>query len=186
MEKAFLSQGFVTDVVPGFVMSFLMGQMKLMALPIQMALGDSYDESTLKEELVVIAEPEPADWAAIHPTIKCTKKLATDLFLLEVPTFKAMTVVLSSLATTVSSSITICTISYNAEVQVRVTVPLKDADKLEIINERQGCELMFKYAFPSDPKTLLASVGVETPFLLDFIRFCKKSGIEVVQVYDFF
>ena len=138
----------------------------------------------MKEELVVIAKPEPSDWSGIHPAIKNIKKLTNNLFLLEVPTFKAMTDVLRALS--VTTGITLCTISNNAEVQARISVPAGCSGKLEAVSCEPGCEVMFTYEFPSEPQTMLASVGVETPHLLHFIRFCKKSGIKVEQIYDFF
>ncbi len=41
--RAFASTAFVTDIVPGVVMSFLVGQMQLLAYPLLWALGDSYE-----------------------------------------------------------------------------------------------------------------------------------------------
>ena len=56
LVKAGLSKAFMTDFVPGVVMALLFGQMILLALPIRLALGDSYSPAkaaTQVERLLV-------------------------------------------------------------------------------------------------------------------------------------
>lgn len=187
IEKAFLSMAFATDLIPGFVMSLLMGQLALLALPLRMVGGDTYDETKLVEEFVVVVPSnfsDSTDWKQLHPLIKSANKIGPKLFSVKVPTFKAMTVVLKAMAT--HKGLTLVTISNNLEVQSRVSVPQKQEHKLPKLNKIPGCKVMFDYTFPPEPELKLASVCVEVPSLLEFIRVCARSNIDVTQVYDFF
>lgn len=164
-------------------MAVLIGQMALLALPCRVALGENYDQTQLKEELVIAAKTVP-DWKRVHPAISDVRALDSNLFALNVPTFKLMTGVLDALSQ--CSDLILVSISCNTEVQVRVSVPTASALDLDQIRSQQGCELMFKYAYPSDPGTTIATVGVRTPDLLAFFQFCRTAGITLHQVYDFF
>ena len=176
-------------------MTVIMGQMALLAQPLKLALGDSYDENKLNEELIVVA-PGIRSWVELKiicPTATASKKLGQDLYSLQVPTFKGLTVALKELST--HPEITLSTISNNVEVQVRVMIVVEDdsiesKDRLDRllreIDVLQGCHLKFKYNYPFNPNEVMASVEVSTPHLLEFIRFCDASKINVAQIYDFF
>ena len=54
--KAFSSNAFITDLVPGIVMALMLGQVALLAAPVRSWIGNEYDEATLVEEVVVAVD----------------------------------------------------------------------------------------------------------------------------------
>lgn len=139
-------------------------------------------------------EREP-DWARIDPRISQVESLLPSgggglrsggLYTALLPSFKALTEVLEKLSR--EPTVEVLQISNQAQVQVRVQ--LRTAEQLEALRrEAKGVEVMFDYTFPVDgtgtEPARSVSLCVDVPFLLAAMRFCRKRGIRVCQVYDF-
>ena len=106
-------------------------------------------------------------------------------WLMAVPTFKPLTEVLLALAEL--PELEVLQISNQPQVQVRVH--LREQRQLDDLSALRGVEYMFEYTFPVDgsglPPPRTASLCVDVPYLLALIRTCKRTGVGVMQVYDF-
>lgn len=185
VDKALLSSAFLTDLIPGVVMTLLLGQLSALAQPVLLAGGTEYDQSKLVEELVLVGPASVKQLGKVHPGVSNVRELGPSLYSLTAPTFKTLTEVLSLISST-HPDLVLVSISNQVEVQVRVAVETKKLKKFDWIIKQNGCELQFHYSLPSAPNLTYAAVGVKTPFLLEFFRWCKKKNLNLVQVYDFY
>jgi len=193
---AVASTAFLTDLVPGIVMSILFAQMTAIAYPLRKFVGESYDESRLIEELL-IAAPRRIDWStSVDKRIVLRSELANGLVVLSVPTFKPFTEVMLTIAEKVPSA-TVLQISGQSVIQVRVEVVdgsiSATREVIENVKTLTGCELLFQFKYPTsgiadrEARVQLA-LAVQTVSLLSTIRYCqdRANGIDIVQLYDFF
>ena len=190
LVKAGLSKAFLTDLIPGLVMALLFGQMILLALPLRMALGDSYSPSmvaTQVERLIVVGKE--VKWGQVHPEIRATN-LVKGLHVLDVPSLGCFTDAIKALA---KCDLRILDISGHSEVQVKVAVPKEKAQKMEqILALEAGTRVMFQFQLPTEggpegetPECLL-SLEVQAVHLLNLVRNVEEMGdMRIVQVYDF-
>ncbi|KAF2073892.1 hypothetical protein CYY_004780 [Polysphondylium violaceum] len=189
--QALGDQGFITDLVPGVVMSLIMGQMWLMAFPLRKFVGEQYDAAGLHEKLLVLS-PYQSNWSQIDPRIQNVKSLGHGLFTLQIPTFKLFTDVLLNLARK-SPLTTILSISNNVSIQVKLETHTNHLQstlkKLELFGE--DAKVNFSYnLFPPTCKEKLPqqiSVDVLIQSLIPFIRYIDEMDhVSIIQIYDFY
>jgi FAD/FMN-containing dehydrogenase/SAM-dependent methyltransferase len=199
--SALSDKGFIIDAIPGVVMGFLFAQMQLLALPLKSSLGGAYNPSELVEQLLVMVPSKPS-WAHIDKRIVPLTEFDQGLSVLQIPTFKPFTEVLTSIAIKCPTAI-ILQISNHASVHVKMELQAKRAeDIIKQFGLVKGVTVNFNYKFPSvccnpdastsetavsDPP-IYVSVSVQVPALLAFIRRCHEQWptAKVYQVYDFF
>ena len=188
VKAALFSPAFATSLVPGVLMAGMFSQLALLAVPLKYTLGDSYDASTLHEEVVLFSpEASKVEWRRFDPRI-IARSVTADLVVLKVPTFRHLTGVLVSLAGLPEARL--IEISNQAEVQVCVLVD--SAAKLDRLRAQHGCTVMFDFRYPTDGEEKVREGGpiqrvslcVMIPFLLNIVRECGKIGVQVHQIYD--
>eukprot|EP00756_Hemistasia_phaeocysticola_P008399 Hpha_TRINITY_DN14610_c2_g13::TRINITY_DN14610_c2_g13_i1::g.48367::m.48367 len=182
-----LSKSFVTSAVPAVVMTLLFGQMSMLAAPLKLALGEEYDDATMYEQLVLVLPPEEEriDWRQIDRRI--TERFQYDgVYVLHIPPFKDFTHVLRTIAETLPSG-RLLQVSNHTELQVKVRV--REAADLDSFHRVAIFKKMFLYKYPVDgtpnPPHQSASLLVQAPHLLSFIRECRKNGVILDQIFDF-
>jgi len=199
MMKACLSGAFLTDFIPGVVMSVLFGQLASMALPIRAVLGDEYSPDKLAsqfEELVVTSnKTEVNEWREVDEEISA-EKLVDGLFILKVPSLGKFTDALIHIALECEDT-RILTISDHTEVQMKVSIAAHEEEFARIKTKIQlmaGVSFKFDYKLPTigkDPKYELpqyVAFGIKTHYLLSAIRAISSMDSDVVhidQIYDF-
>uniref|UniRef100_A0A7S1WKE8 Uncharacterized protein n=1 Tax=Alexandrium catenella TaxID=2925 RepID=A0A7S1WKE8_ALECA len=192
-KKAYASSGFVMSFVPGIMMAALMGQLQLLALPLQMlpketGFGAQRDPSKLYEQLVVELPPtaQPPDWSSVHEQLRELDCLVPGLHVLRAPTLKALTGALLALARV--PSLRVLEVSNQRHIQVRVRLQ-EPAAQLQQLKVMKGCQVMLQFEYPSngtaDPPGTVVALCVTVPYLLSMIRACARHGIEVQQIFDF-
>ena len=193
LVKAGLSKAFMTDFIPGIVMALLFGQMILLALPIRLALGDSYSPAvaaTQVERLLVTGKQ--VKWEQAHPRIRATK-LVNGLFMLEVPSLGSFTDVIKALAKFGNTNLKILDISGHSEVQVKVAAPKEKEQRMQQkLGLEAGTRVVFQFQLPTQggkeeeaPETFL-SLEVQAVHLLNLVRKVEgMKDLRLVQVYDF-
>jgi hypothetical protein len=183
-----MSSGFLTDLVPGIVMSILFMQMNALAFPLKKIIGTEYDESAMVEEVVVMA-PAAAEWVKLLPSIRHLNTIHSGLYSIKVPTFKPFSETLVQLAHTCPAA-TIVQISNQHVVQVRLKAnAFPDAEA--VCNAQPGVSVKFKFQLPVIGQTtepVHLSLAVEVQSLLAFLRTISSYGsrLELVQIYDFY
>lgn len=200
LSKALLSNAFLTDLVPGFVMFLLCGQLQLLALPVRSVCGDDYTPELLVEQLVVLVPTKLGrriDWTDIDDRISAHQVASgRGLYILTVPTFKPFTEILLKMAKRLPQS-QVLEISNQRVVQVKVILPAAaDTDEAEAtllakLANVNGCSVMFSFRYPVDgsPSSrppLCVSVRSSTLALIRFINACSALHISVKQIYDFY
>lgn len=193
-KKAYASSGFVMSFVPGIMMSVLMGQLQLSALPLTAlpstsGFGAERDRSRLHEQLVVqqpAAAPIPK-WSSLHPGLREVEQLVPGLHVLHAPAMKALTPALLALARQVPA-LTLLEVSNQGHIQMRVLLR-EPAAQLPKLHSIKGCEVMLQFEYPtngtSEPPGINLALCVTVPYLLSSIRACDHFHIEIVQIYDF-
>ena len=193
LVKAGLSKAFMTDFIPGIVMALIFGQMILLALPIRLALGDSYSPTvaaTQVERLLVASKQ--VKWEQVHPGIRATK-LVTGLFMLEVPSLGGFTDVIKALAQCGNNDLKILDVSGHSEVQVKVAAPKDEEQRIQQkLGLETGTRVVFQFQLPTQggpeekaPETFL-SLEVQVVHLLNLVRKVEgMKDLRLVQVYDF-
>ena len=193
LVKAGLSKAFMTDFIPGIVMALIFGQMILLALPLRLALGDSYSPAvaaTQVERLLVAGKQ--VKWDQVHPGIRATK-LVAGLFMLEVPSLGGFTDVIKALAQCGNNDLKILDISGHSEVQVKVAVPKDEEQRIQQkLGLEAGTRVVFQFQLPTQggpeeeaPETFL-SLEVQVVHLLNLVRKVEgMKDLRLVQVYDF-
>ena len=193
LVKAGLSKAFMTDFIPGIVMALIFGQMILLALPIRLALGDSYSPTvtaTQVERLLVAGKQ--VKWDQVHPGIRATKFVA-GLFMLEVPSLGGFTDVIKALAQCGNNDLKILDVSGHSEVQVKVAVPKDEEQRIQQkLGLEAGTRVVFQFQLPTQggpeekaPETFL-SLEVQVVHLLNLVRKVEgMKDLRLVQVYDF-
>jgi FAD/FMN-containing dehydrogenase/SAM-dependent methyltransferase len=202
---ALADKGFLIDAVPGVVMGLLFSQMQLLALPLKSSLGGAYDTSKLVEQLLVMVPSKPS-WTHVDRRIVPLTEFDQGLAVLQVPTFKPFTEVLTNIALRVPSAI-LLQISNHAVVQIKMEVDSTKRPE-EVIKQFgliKGVTTNFNYKFPavcSNPDAsssthhyptatttppIYVSLSVQAPALLNFIRQAQAwPTAKIFQIYDFF
>ena len=199
LAKAGLSAAFLTDFIPGIVMTLLFGQLASMALPLRAVLGDEYSPSKLAtqfENLVVVSKKKRVDdWSNVDAEIHA-EKIVEDLYMLKVPSLGKFTDVIINLALE-SEDTKILTITDHSEVQMKVSVSeVSCEEEYERLRQQLqhlvGVSLKFDYVLPTvgddqEEKPRFLSLGVKVPLLLNAIRaICKlEPRVSIDQIYDF-
>lgn len=212
--QAYGSMAFATDLVPGLVMSFIFGQMKLLCAPLKLSLP-SYDPATMIEEILLGAcLPDGMDElntlalfkSVVDDRIRSVSLLniaqandsmaATGLYQVMVPTFKTMGEILVKIGECFPLAC-ILQISNQKVVQVLVALNLdvltsstSSGNSLESltrqINSIEGLQVMFHFHYPNADSLLNISVKAHVTSLLMLTRFVAEfEYAEVKQIYDF-
>ncbi|GAM26439.1 hypothetical protein SAMD00019534_096140 [Acytostelium subglobosum LB1] len=208
---ALSDQGFLIDLVPGIVMSVILGQMALLALPLRKMLGDTYDDSQMYESIVVLA-PSSVQWQTIDERIIPIKSLDHGVHVLRVPTFKPFSEILQTIAKN-APAVTILQISNNSSLQIKLESNVEHLKvTLKALGQFEDCKINFNYnLFPTTtttkqpahpaqtttgstvtkhPEHLLPqqiSVDVRVIHLLPFIRHVNTiTTVKIVQIYDYY
>jgi len=198
---ALSEKGFLIDAVPGVVMALLMSQMQLLALPIKSSLGDSYDSSRLVEQLLIMV-PSKISWAHVDKRIVPLTEFDQGLVVLQIPTFKPFTEVLTNIALKSPCAI-LLQISNHAVVHTKMELPSKHWEELcKQFEAVKGVTVNFNYKFPSvcsnseaptsegaaGEGPVYVSLSIQIPALLSFIRKCyaQWTNAKIYQIYDFF
>jgi hypothetical protein len=198
LQNAVMTNGFVTDAIPGVVMLLLFAQMAALAYPLRLALGeDNADVADgFVEELVFLApSASGALLTAADARLRGARVVAEGVFVATVPTFKPLTEVLTNLAVAVPAA-QLQLVSNHATLQVKLVADAPEARKraaqeaaLDGAKERLGCEPLFEFTMPegcfngAKPPRQLA-LAVAAPALLSLLRLCRTCELSV-QVYDF-
>ena len=202
-RKAYASMAFLTDVIPGFVMALIFGQMALLAQPLLMQQPDGYDghdQERLLEE-IVLRMPEPQDtnesrrfWARLDQRIHRVKIIeGSTVVVLVVPPFKALGEILHRLAAACKRA-EVLEISNQKEVQVRVSARVDDVEKVNggIQRAVPGVQLRVSYQFPAARKhpgpDSVQQLAYQVPCLclLHFLQTVDQlPACTFEQVYDF-
>lgn len=193
-----MTNGFVTDAIPGVVMLLLFAQMAALAYPLRLALGeDNADVADgFVEELVFLApSASGALLTAADARLRGARAVVEGVFVATVPTFKPLTEVLTNLAVAVPAA-QLQLVSNHATLQVKLVADAPEARKraaqeaaLDGAKERLGCEPLFEFTMPegcfngAKPPRQLA-LAVAAPALLSLLRLCRTCELSV-QVYDF-
>merc|ERR1719427_1006096 len=199
LVKAGLSAAFLTDFIPGVVMSMLFGQLATMALPLRAVLGDVYSPAMLAtqfEELIVSSnERSSEEWKNIDADITA-ERIVKGLSVLKVPSLCKFTGAIQNLALK-CPDVRVLTVSDHTEIQMKVSVTTdkelwqKMKVRLEHLN---GVTVKFDYVLPTvgkDPDHNMphyVALGVDVAHLLAAIREIvklKDAGVEIDQIYDF-
>ena len=199
LVKAGLSAAFLTDFIPGVVMSLLFGQLASLALPIRAVLGDEYSPKMMAsqfEELVISSNKTSAEeWTEVDADITA-ERIVDGLFLLKVPSLGKFTDVIINLALH-SEDTKILTVSDHSEIQMKVSITT-DKEEYEMMKMRvehiPGGTFKFDFILPTvgkDPnynKPRFLALGIAVPHLLTAVRDIVKleqAGVQIDQIYDF-
>ena len=211
--KTLFTTSFLTDFIPGVVMSFLFGQLALLAAPIKLSGGYSdgcYSKKTLKtqKERLIIFEKQSRkikDWTELDQTIGPVSILVPGLTVVTVPSLGYLTPILQKIAIGFPDT-KLLRISNHKEVQVKVSTKNIDTTKEENCKniEKQlkeqllrlygdGVKMMFHYKLPTvggaPPEIcnpLFISLCVKVEHLLDLIRTIHEIDmLKIDQIYDF-
>jgi len=165
---AYASGAFFTDLIPGIVMTFLFGQLQLLAAPLKRALPDGYsgfDQSRFLDEIVLHLPLDrcgyEGDWERFikefDKRILEARKLPKNFVILSTPTFKEMGEILERIALSFATS-RVFQISNQKEVQVRVSLDTDEASRtsvetndidLQRLLSVPGVQRMMDYQFPN-------------------------------------
>ena len=200
LVKAGLSKAFLTDFIPGIVMSSIFSQLGLMAMPLRFSLGDEYseeDEATQYEQVILATKDEVED---IDDDIVVTN-LVPGLYILSVPSMGKFTKALKKIAS-VGRESKVLAISSHTEIQMKVSVDTRQESHLTRLRlqleQIEGVSVLFNYSLPltateEDAKTHYC-LCVEIPHLLQVIRQIEDQEAElpnpghhfqIEQIYDF-
>lgn len=195
LGPAYFSTAMLTDLVPGMVMTGVFGQLSLLALPVRLMYGESYETDTMVEELVVLdrgAVPRLASCEVLNSVAVSVQLIAPRLIRLKVPTFKGLTTAVLELSRR-APHLQLLDISGQREVQVKVEASggpaAADMEKARLKHE-DGVQVMFSYAFPvaasgGEPPTQI-SLSVAVPRLCNVVRYVdSRPALAVAQIYDF-
>lgn len=197
--KAGLSTAFLTDLIPGVVMSILFGQLASLALPLRAVLGDEYSPDKMAsqfEHLVVTSNKNSVEeWTEVGADI-IAEKIVDGLFVLKVPSLGKFTDILITLALDCEDT-RILTVSHHTEVQVKlsITTDREEYGKMKArVEHIPGVAFKFDYTLPTvgkDPDYNMPhfiALGVAVPQLLPAVRELVKleqAGVQIDQIYDF-
>lgn len=168
---AYSSLAFVTDLIPGIVMSFLFGQLKILSIPLQMALPNDYsalDQTRLMEEILLHVPLESVgnktkvnNWdeffkANVDSRILKIKVLPSSFIIVSSPPFKVMGEILKKVAIQFPSA-RVFRISNQDEVQVRISMRNATTNnldeggnsELQRIISLPGVKKVMNYIFPN-------------------------------------
>mmetsp|Transcript_32724 Transcript_32724/g.59074 ORF Transcript_32724/g.59074 Transcript_32724/m.59074 type:complete len:251 (+) Transcript_32724:2783-3535(+) len=169
---AYFSEAFLVDLIPGLVMSFLFGQLQLLAAPLKMMTPpDGYaglDQSKFLEEVILRVQlpslkNDVNGWdqffkAEVDARILTARLLPGNFVIITTPPFKAMGDVLIRIAKRFPAA-RVFQISNQQEVQVRVSrtfsgdmdsVDVGEHDQdLERITALPRVERLMEYQFPN-------------------------------------
>ena len=190
LVKAGLSKAFLTDFIPGIVMSIIFSQLGLLALPLRLGLGDEYSEEEQNTQYEQVIFASKYKWEDIDDDIVATN-LVPGLYILRVPTLGKFTKAVKKLAT-IGGESKVLTISSHTEVQMKVSVNTRQESQLTKLRlqleQMEGVKVLFNYSLPvtgteEDNKTQFC-LCVEVPQLLNVIRQVDDL-FEIEQIYDF-
>ena len=197
--KAGLSAAFLTDFIPGVVMSLLFGQLASLALPLRAVLGDEYSLDKMAsqfEDLVVTSNKKSVeDWTEVGVDI-IAEKIVDGLFVLKVPSLGKFTDIIINLALDCEDT-RILTVSHHTEVQVKlsITTVREEYERMKVrVEHIPGVDVKFDYTLPTvgrDPDYSMPhflALGVAVPQLLAAVRELVKmeqAGVQIDQIYDF-
>ncbi len=203
MIQAYGSWPFLIDLVPGIVMSVLFSQLKLFAIPIQIAIPDGYEKDANFHEDVVLHLPlnlnRVVDWdeylkTTLDNRILKAKPLPNNFMVCSLPTFKTMGEILEKISIRFPSA-RVFQISNQFEVQVRLSLNRSQSNEsgaeqqeeqyeadLQRILSTAGVELKMSYHYPntrhssgaaSKPEKTFYSLEVHCLALLDVFQICN-------------
>ena len=182
MIQAYGSIPFLIDLVPGIVMTILFGQLKLFAIPCQMAFPNGYDDdkTNFLEEVVLHlptmmndSEGGISNWteylkATLDERIVKAKPLPNNFMVCSLPPFRAFGEILEKIAIRYPSS-RVFQISNQFEVQVRIaadaTKPRKrrtSQQSLQKVLSTAAATTLYQQDQPPDAglQTILSTAGV--------------------------
>jgi len=212
---AYSSEAFFVDFIPGLVMSFLFGQLQLLAVPLKMMTppdgyagldqGKFLEEILLHVHLPMLNDDLKFFKDEVDGNISKVRLLPGNFVIITTPPFKAMGEVLMRVATRFPAA-RVFQISNQQEVQVRISrthsddtdrADANDHDQdLERISALPRVERLMQYQFPntnlSDGAAAIKRMKRHYCFqvhclsLLDVVRTCRLLPThEVEQIYDF-
>jgi FAD/FMN-containing dehydrogenase/SAM-dependent methyltransferase len=204
--KAYASMAFVTDLVPGVVMTAIFAQMHLLAAPLRATFGDadeSYASSAKQgrfmEEVVLFANIEGRGGSAemagyltdvVDERISDVRVLqrtdAGQVVTMRIPPFKQLGEVLLNIARHVPTA-RVLEISGQAEVQVRVSHDAESAAATAaaeawLARLGAGVEVVARYAMPINGESATQAarkqiaLGVGVTHLMQLLRGCSGAA----------
>ena len=170
---AYGSMAFLTDFIPGVVMSVLFGQLRLLAIPLLAATSNQgyggTNQSRFLEQCVLrlqLQNVSTTDWVAlfrkeVDPRILSVSMLPHNFFVLSTPPFKVMGEILQKVAIRFPSA-RLLQISNQNEIQVRIILSPEESIDLESLQGQtlkhsflqavlrvQGVKYMMQYQYPN-------------------------------------
>jgi len=179
LVEAYGSMAFATDIVPGIVMSFLLSQLQMLALPLKQYIP-VYNGDSMVEEVLLLAPLPPeecpleflkrvVDDRVRRVCLLCQPDNSTcSLYCIEVPTFKTMGEILVKIGESLPSA-RLLQISNQTTVQTLLAVQFDEPSTtlashsflLRLVAEielLQGVAVMVQYQYPMD-EAVLRSTG---------------------------
>ena len=190
--KAGFSWAFFTDFVPGIVMSAIFGQLDLLALPIRAVLGDEYSEESVASQYEDAILVSNNSWEDLENSNIVATKIVDGLYMLKIPSLGNFTDAILTIAQETQNN-KLLTISSHTEVQMKVSIPRENADKLKLaLDQERGVNIMFDYKLPDtgteEDNILHLCLCVKVVHLLDVIRkigIDRESVYKIEQIYDY-
>eukprot|EP00566_Odontella_aurita_P001921 CAMPEP_0113531096 /NCGR_PEP_ID=MMETSP0015_2-20120614/3308_1 /TAXON_ID=2838 /ORGANISM="Odontella" /LENGTH=1747 /DNA_ID=CAMNT_0000429897 /DNA_START=442 /DNA_END=5685 /DNA_ORIENTATION=- /assembly_acc=CAM_ASM_000160 len=182
LVEAYSSMAFLTNFVPGVVMSFIFLQLQLLGYPLKLSLPTYQPELMVEELLMTASLPslsstesslqflrETIDPRIRNLTLVCSvpghnTSSSFALYRMEVPTFKSMGEILIKIGECLPSA-RLLQISNQKVVQTRLVVEFGESIKTETneafvqrlvsrINSLEGLQVVFQYCYPMDNQSL--------------------------------
>ncbi len=206
LQRTVTSGGFITALVPGIVMSFVLAQVQLMALPVLWSFGEDYDTSAIKSRWLVHLSMSSTEsefkWPkSFDKNTKIIPLHRKNIVIVEAPVFLDFSRMLCDLSRYNSNGkATIIDMDGNDRIAMKIHSHLdaaghapnmvdmlksKGISSMRNISTWRLCNDSLPNTAPRE-ELLYSAVTVDVPELLVAISACDRAGIEVDQVFDYY
>ena len=171
IQKAYASQAFITDLIPGVVLAFFFGQLQALSVPFAKFFPLSLESEDIMVEEILVHASLPIKGrpsmeqltqyfqSKIDKRVRKVTLLAASsashngqVYRMVVPTYKTMSAVLVQLGLLMPSA-RVMQLSGHSVVQVRISVdescthlPMVEVE----LNQMDGVDVLFNYRLPND------------------------------------
>jgi SAM-dependent methyltransferase len=194
LREALTNYGFMMNVVIGPVLTTLFLQLMVLALPIRMLYGTSNEDAEPEyEEVKIVTETQTNFTQEVDSRIRVLEVIRIDDddfndhwgYTLTLPRHVPFTEILRKLASKLSSSAQLISVSNQTDLQVEVICPSNKV--FAWMSDFPRCEVLYQLEYPTDPTKLHVAIGVQVSELLELIRACEMpaSEVQLKQVFDF-
>jgi len=208
-EQTLTSAGFMTALVPGVVMSFILAQVQLLAMPVLWSLGDTYDTNNMKSRWLVHLslsnEEMEFNWPVSFTTrqdVRITPLHSNSMVLIETPVFIEFSQLLIELSRHESNGkVTILDIDGNDRIAMKIHRHLQEdgnnapsmcdllktngISSLHEISTWNLCNDSLPETRPRE-KLLYSAITIHVSELLVAISACDQVDVAIDQIFDFY